>query len=212
MDWSAGERVRTIAQIAMDRGRSAGAVASVMASHATPAAVIAHNVSRNNYAEIFNEMVSSDLDVIMGGGHPLYDPSGSAIEPSAERGYRYVGGSQTLGELTSEAGLNGFSFIDDKADFEALASGVFPALRRFEPQMLFISAGFDAHGSDPLAQLLVNERDFAWATQQLCLIAKELCSGRVVSTLEGGYDLHSLSKSVAAHVAALKDHGMFCGA
>ena len=129
MDWSAGERFRTIAQIAMDRGRSAGAVASVMASHATPAAVIAHNVSRNNYAEIFNEMVSSDLDVIMGGGHPRYDPSGSAIEPSAERGYRYVGGSQTLGELTSEAGLNGFSFIDDKADFEALASGEFVAER-----------------------------------------------------------------------------------
>ncbi|MEO1047357.1 MAG: alkaline phosphatase [Pseudomonadota bacterium] len=123
MDWSANERFLTIAQIAMDRNRSAGAISSVMASHATPAAAIAHNVSRNNYAEIFNEMVASDLDVIMGGGHPFYDPSGNRINPKNERGYRYVGGTETLEELTSEAGLNGFDFIDAKTDFEALAAG-----------------------------------------------------------------------------------------
>ncbi|MEM1051611.1 MAG: alkaline phosphatase [Pseudomonadota bacterium] len=122
-DWSGSENFRTIAQIAMDKGRSAGAVSSVMASHATPAAVIAHNVSRNNYAEIFNEMVASDLDVIMGGGHPLFDSSGKPINPENEFGYRYVGGSETLGALTSNVGLNGFAFIDSQAQFEALASG-----------------------------------------------------------------------------------------
>ncbi|MEM6856949.1 MAG: alkaline phosphatase [Pseudomonadota bacterium] len=123
MDWSASEKFRTIAQVAMDRDRSAGAVTSVMASHATPAAVIAHNVSRNNYAEIFNEMVASDLDVIMGGGHPLYDTSGVQVNPDSDRAFRYVGGNETLGKLTSQAGHNGFSFIDAKADFEALADG-----------------------------------------------------------------------------------------
>lgn len=123
MDWSAGERFKTIAQIAMDRKRSAGAISSVMASHATPAAAIAHNVSRNNYAEIFNEMVASDLDVIMGGGHPLYDASGKPINPENERGYRYVGGSETLGKMTSGAGVNGFTFIDSKTQFEDLAAG-----------------------------------------------------------------------------------------
>jgi len=123
MDWSASQRFDTIAEIAMARGRSAGAVSSVMAAHATPAAVIAHNVSRNNYAEIFNEMVGSDLDVIMGGGHPLYDSSGNSANPAEERDYRYVGGSETLGAMTSKAGLNGFRFIDAKTDFEALAAG-----------------------------------------------------------------------------------------
>ena len=123
MDWSGQEQFRTIAQIAMDQDRSAGSVASVMASHATPAAVIAHNVSRNNYAEIFNEMVGSDLDVIMGGGHPLYDGSGKRVEPEGDGAYRYVGGNETLGKLTSDAGLAGFSFIDAKEDFESLAKG-----------------------------------------------------------------------------------------
>ncbi len=124
LDWSGQESFRTIAEIAMERDRSAGAVASVMASHATPAAVIAHNVSRNNYADIFNEMAASDLDVIMGGGHPLFDSSGNPVEPSGERAFQYVGGNDTLAALTSPAGLNGFSFIDAKSDFEALASGV----------------------------------------------------------------------------------------
>lgn len=123
VSWSGEERFRTIAELAMERERSAGAVASVMASHATPAAVIAHNISRNNYAEIFNEMVASDLDVIMGGGHPLYDASGKKVNPERESDYRYVGGSETLGAMTSAGGLNGFAFVDAKADFEALAAG-----------------------------------------------------------------------------------------
>ncbi|MEL6920379.1 MAG: alkaline phosphatase [Pseudomonadota bacterium] len=122
-DWTGEENFTTIAQIAMDQGKSAGAVASVMLSHATPAAVIAHNISRNNYVEIANEMFASDLDVIMGPGHPLFDNSGNQIEPEDEDAYRFVGGSETLAALTSDAGLNGFSFIDAKADFEALAAG-----------------------------------------------------------------------------------------
>ncbi|MEM1428197.1 MAG: alkaline phosphatase [Pseudomonadota bacterium] len=122
-DWTGEENFRTIAQIAMDQGKAAGSVASVMVSHATPAAVIAHNVSRNNYVDIFNEMVASDLDVIMGAGHPLFDNSGNAVEPADEDAYRFVGGSETLTALTSEEGLNGFTFVDARADFEALASG-----------------------------------------------------------------------------------------
>lgn len=124
MDWAGNERFETIAEIAMDRGMAAGAVASVMASHATPAAVIAHNASRNNYAEIFNEMVQSDLTVIMGGGHPLFDPSGNIVAPADEDkdadAYQFVGGAETLINLTSEQGLNGFAFIQSKTAFEAL--------------------------------------------------------------------------------------------
>ncbi len=123
MDWSGQESFRTIAQIAMERDRAAGAVASVMVSHATPASVVAHNASRNNYAEIFNEMVASGLHVIMGAGHPYFDASGNAVEPESDDAYQYVGGKDTLAALTSDEGLNGFTFIDAKSDFEALAAG-----------------------------------------------------------------------------------------
>jgi acetoin utilization deacetylase AcuC-like enzyme len=69
--------------------------------------------------------------------------------------------------------------------------------------MVLISAGFDAHRADPLAQLLLDEADYAWATQQLLDIARKHSGGRVVSTLEGGYDLGALGASAAAHVRAL---------
>lgn len=82
---------------------------------------------------------------------------------------------------------------------------VFPRLRDFAPEMIFISAGFDAHRADPLANLNWDETDFVWLTREICAIAKDLCRGRVVSALEGGYDLDALAASVAAHVAALKE-------
>ncbi len=123
MDWSGAQSFETIAQMAMEKGLAAGAVSSVMASHATPAAVIAHNQSRNNYADIFNEMVSSDLNVIMGAGHPLYTSSGEANQKDDDKDYKYVGGETTFAALNSAAGHNGFAFIDSRADFEALARG-----------------------------------------------------------------------------------------
>ncbi|NBC20133.1 MAG: alkaline phosphatase [Alphaproteobacteria bacterium] len=129
VDWSGQVEFRTIAEIAMERDRSAGAVASVMASHATPAAVIAKNASRNNYEDIFTEMVESDLRVIMGAGHPFYDASGASIEPEDEEAFQFVGGEETFDALTGEAELNGFTFIDTKSQFEALASGQMTADR-----------------------------------------------------------------------------------
>ena len=126
MDWSGELKFKTIGQIAIETDRAAGAVASVMVSHATPAAVIAHNVSRNNYIDIFNEMAASDLSVIMGAGHPLFDNNGEPTEPEAEEAYNFLGGVETFEALTSQEGLNGFEFIDSKAAFEALAAGDAP--------------------------------------------------------------------------------------
>lgn len=83
---------------------------------------------------------------------------------------------------------------------------VFPALENFRPELILISAGFDAHRADPLAQMALVEEDFAWVTGRLCEIADEFCDGRVVSTLEGGYDLPALGASVAAHVTTLMEH------
>ncbi len=84
--------------------------------------------------------------------------------------------------------------------YEAL---VFPVLRKFEPDLIFISAGFDAHEADPLAELNWSTADFSWLTERLCKIAEECCEGRLVSTLEGGYDLKALADSVKAHVTKL---------
>ena len=80
---------------------------------------------------------------------------------------------------------------------------ILPALDAFRPEMLLISAGFDAHRSDPLAQLLLEEADYTWVTEQLLEIARAHAGGRVVSALEGGYDLPALGASVAAHLRVL---------
>jgi len=78
-----------------------------------------------------------------------------------------------------------------------------PALERFQPEMMFFSAGFDAHRDDPLASLDLVEEDFAWITREAMAIAGQRTDGRVVSTLEGGYNLGALGRSAAAHIQAL---------
>lgn len=80
-----------------------------------------------------------------------------------------------------------------------------PALAHFKPDFIFISAGFDAHQLDPLAQLNFTEDDYEWLTQQILEIAHSCCAGRVVSTLEGGYNLSALAASVGVHVKTLMD-------
>ena len=78
-----------------------------------------------------------------------------------------------------------------------------PRLAAFRPDLVLISAGFDAHRRDPLAQINLTEDDFAWATARLMDVADKSAGGRVVSLLEGGYDLVALARSVEAHVSAL---------
>ena len=86
---------------------------------------------------------------------------------------------------------------------QAMETSILPRLEGFAPDLIIISAGFDAHMRDPLANLNFLEPDYAWVTQKLMELADRRCDGRVVSLLEGGYDLEGLSKSVAAHVTAL---------
>ena len=85
----------------------------------------------------------------------------------------------------------------------AWLKNLLPKLERFAPQLVIISAGFDAHASDPQAQLRLQTSDFAWITQELVELANRCCQGRVVSVLEGGYDLHALASCVGTHVHIL---------
>jgi acetoin utilization deacetylase AcuC-like enzyme len=117
--------------------------------------------------------------------HPFYPYSGADS------------GNDHIVPMPLAAGAGGKEFR------QAWLSAGLPALEKFQPQMVFFSAGFDAHRDDPLAGLMLVEDDFAWITEQVLRIADRCAQGRVVSTLEGGYDLDALGRSVAAHVAVL---------
>lgn len=88
----------------------------------------------------------------------------------------------------------------------AFEDRVLPAVAAHEPDLIMISAGFDAHADDPLANLMWTPGDFRWATERLVDAAATLCDGRVVSTLEGGYDLDGLANSLTAHLDVLRAH------
>jgi acetoin utilization deacetylase AcuC-like enzyme len=123
---------------------------------------------------------------------PLYPGSGAAHE---------VGAHRQIINLPLRPGSSG---ADMRA---AYAAHILPQIDAFAPELILISAGFDAHRDDPLANLNWVEADFAWLTTQICDLADAHCAGRVVSALEGGYDLDALAASTAAHVTVLKERG-----
>jgi acetoin utilization deacetylase AcuC-like enzyme len=121
---------------------------------------------------------------------PLYPGTGAVSE---------AGEHDTIVNAPLKPGADGERFR------EAFEARVLPRLRDFRPDLIVISAGFDAHWRDPLANLRLEAEDFAWATRQVMAIAEQACDGRIVSVLEGGYDLRGLAESTAAHVAALME-------
>jgi len=133
--------------------------------------------------------VEGDASILYASAHqwPLYPGTGDARE-------RGVG---NVFNAPLPAGADGEAFRT------AWATRLLPAVEDFAPELVVVSAGFDAHARDPLAQLRVREADFAWLTAELCGIAERHARGRVVSLLEGGYDLEALAASTAAHVRAL---------
>lgn len=121
---------------------------------------------------------------------PLYPGTGHANER---------GGKGKIVNVPLPAGAN--SALWRQAYLDKIA----PALEAFAPQFVFLSAGFDGHHADPLAQFSLTSEDFAWITAELVGLAAQTAQGRVVSVLEGGYDLGALARSCAAHVKALND-------
>ena len=132
----------------------------------------------------------SDKSVLFCSTHemPLYPGSGAARE---------TGDYNTILNVPLSAGDDGEVFADH------FRSTILPRVRAHAPDLILISAGFDAHVRDPLGNIRLVERDFAWATEELMEIAAQRCKGRVVSLLEGGYDLQGLAFSVGAHVEKL---------
>lgn len=125
INWSNDDtRLKHIGEYVVESGRALGVVSSVQWSHATPAGFLAHNINRNNYAEIAKEVVDSGLaTVVMGAGHPYYDNNGKKVEPKDEKAFRFVGGKATWDKLTS--GNSDYQLIESKQDFLALAENRF---------------------------------------------------------------------------------------
>jgi acetoin utilization deacetylase AcuC-like enzyme len=149
-------------------------------------AVIDFDVHHGNGTQ---EIFWSDAAMFYGSTHqmPLYPGTGSVQETGV--------GNIVNAPLRAGDGSEQFR--------EAMGSVILPALDAFGPDLVVISAGFDAHHRDPLGSLQLSEEDFAWITLQLMEAAEIHCGGRVVSVLEGGYDLQGLAASAGIHVQAL---------
>jgi acetoin utilization deacetylase AcuC-like enzyme len=166
--------------------------AAVAARHAQAAhgltriAVVDFDVHHGNGTQA---CVEEDPTIFFASSHqsPCYPGTGATEER----------GAGNVFNATLPPGADGAAFR------AAWAEQLLPALDTFAPQLVLISAGFDAHARDPLAQLRVREADFAWLTTEICQLAERHCGGKVVSLLEGGYDLDALASSAAAHVRAL---------
>jgi acetoin utilization deacetylase AcuC-like enzyme len=139
-------------------------------------------------------IVWNDPEILFCSTHqwPCYPGTGAASERGAHG---------NIVNVPLPAGADGPVFRD------AFRRAILPRLTAFRPDLILISAGFDAHWRDPMADLALTERDFGWVTEQLLAVADQVCGGRLVSVLEGGYDLIGLSRGVEAHVTALLEGG-----
>jgi acetoin utilization deacetylase AcuC-like enzyme len=150
-------------------------------------AVVDFDVHHGNGTQ---EMFTADPDLFYASSHqhPCYPGTGDASER---------GSADNIVNAPLEPGSDGAAFR------AAWSDTILPALHRFAPGLLIVSAGFDAHKADPLAQLRLDTADYAWITRELMRIASAHCNGRLVSVLEGGYDLAALAASAATHVRGL---------
>jgi acetoin utilization deacetylase AcuC-like enzyme len=142
----------------------------------------------NGTEDIFRD----DASVLYASTHemPLYPGTGAPTDRGAH---------DNIVNVALRSGSDGQAFR------EAMTQAVLPRIDAFRPDFVVISAGFDAHRRDPLASLRLDAEDFAFATRELCAVAARHAGRRVVSVLEGGYDLVGLAESAAAHVGALME-------
>ncbi|MBT6441305.1 MAG: histone deacetylase family protein [Alphaproteobacteria bacterium] len=152
----------------------------------TRVAVVDFDVHHGNGTQAAFE---ADGDLLFASTHqfPLYPGTGDVGEIGV--------GNIWNAPLRPMAGSNEFR--------DAMTNRILPAVRAHKPELIIISAGFDAHRDDPLAALQLVEADYKWVTTEIANIAAESCSGRLVSSLEGGYNIDALGRSTAEHVAAL---------
>lgn len=150
-----------------------------------------------------NRVAIADFDVHHGNGtEEIFrdDPRVMLCSTFQHPFYPHCGADSSSDHIINvplPAGTDGAAFR------QAVTERWLPALERFQPEMLFVSAGFDAHREDDMGMFKLSEPDYAWVTQQIKDVAERYAQGRIVSALEGGYELHALGRSVAAHIKVL---------
>ena len=172
--------------------------------------------------EVGGTYTANDVDGVRGTaapGRPRQWRAPRLLELAATRGYgaevllydRYTEDREAIGQgLAHERGVGNVvnatlsPGTDGEAFRHAWREHLLPQVDAFRPQLVLVSAGFDGHRLDPLADLMLETEDFGWVTRQLRTLAQRHAGGRVVSMLEGGYDLDALRDSVAAHVDELR--------
>ena len=154
-------------------------------------AIIDFDVHHGNGTQ---DLVEADPRILFISSHqmPLYPGTGSAHETGVANNVLNI-------PLNPGAGSTEFRSVTERS--------IMPAVADFDPDLIYVSAGFDAHLADPLANLNFSTQDFAWVTEKLCDLADTHCEGRLVSSLEGGYDLEALAEATAAHVRVLMERG-----
>jgi acetoin utilization deacetylase AcuC-like enzyme len=164
-----------------------GALHARAAHGAQRVAVVDFDVHHGNGTQA---LAHDDAEFFYASTHqsPLYPGTGAASEHG-------VAGNIVNVPLRPGAGSEAFR--------TAMTGEILPRLEAFAPDFLFVSAGFDAHEADPLAQLRLTAEDYGWITEALCILARKTAKGHLVSALEGGYDLGALADSAAAHLRAL---------
>jgi acetoin utilization deacetylase AcuC-like enzyme len=154
----------------------------------------------------FERVAVVDVDVHHGNGtqEVLWRENGTLyVSTHQEHSYPNTGSPEETGDGCVVVNLPLHAGCGSEDYRLAFTDMVLPRLRAFEPDFLIVSAGFDAHAADPLAHLRLKTGDFGWIARHLCDVASETAENRIVSILEGGYDLGALAASVADHVRAL---------
>jgi len=164
---------------------------------------IAANYARHHYQ--LDRIAIVDFDVHHGNGtQAAFYNQPNVLYASSHEMPHYPGTghpSETgAGNIINVPLAAGDSGVEFRQKYNSI---ILPALKNFRPDLLLISAGFDAHKDDPLASIMLVEDDFKWITEELMSIADVCCEGRIISALEGGYNLRALAASVAAHIKSL---------
>ncbi len=211
---AAGAGVAAVDAVLSGRTRRAFCAVRPPGHHATPAAAMGFCLF-NNVAVAARHAIDRhglervaivDFDVHHGNGtQAVFEREPRVLYASShqwplypESGARNEAGCGNIFNAPLPKGADG---VDFRA---AWREELLPAVEAFKPQLLLVSAGFDGHRRDPLAGLLLDTADFAWLTRELATIADRHADGRIVSTLEGGYDLATLAECVVAHIDTLR--------
>ena len=211
---AAGAGVRAVDAVMEGRVRSAFAAVRPPGHHAEPQRPMGFCLFNNAAVAALHARVHwrlervavVDFDVHHGNGtQAMFESDAGLFYASSHQSPCYPGTGQVWEQGVAHNIVNaplkpGDGSVAFRAAWERT---ILPALEKFAPQLLIISAGFDAHRDDPLAQLRVETADYGWLTDRLVALADTHCHGRVVSMLEGGYDLNALAASATVHVRSL---------